>query len=162
MSRDPRRPLIAAGVLLGAGLGGFFDGIVFHQLLQWHNMFSARLPPDNLLNAKLNMFWDGVFHAAVWLLTVIGLWQAHRVAVRSDVPWSGRTLLGGMAMGWGAFNLIEGLIDHQLLGLHHVMDAAANHWPADLAFLASGVMLLLLGWWLIRTGTSRSHESPRR
>ena len=84
--RDPRRPLIAAGVLLGAGLGGFFDGIVFRQLLQWHNMFSARLPPDNLLNAKVNMFWDGVFHAVVWLLTVIGLWQLHRVALRTDVP----------------------------------------------------------------------------
>ena len=160
MSRDQRRPLIVAGVLLGAGLGGFFDGIVFHQLLQWHNMFSARLPPDNLLNAKVNMFWDGVFHAAVWLLTVIGLWRLHCAALRSDLPWSGRALLGSMACGWGAFNLIEGVIDHQLLGLHHVMEAAANPWPGDLAFLASGVVLLLLGAWLLRF--SRAHrELPR-
>ena len=27
------------GVLLG--LGGFFDGVVFHQLLQWHHMLSG-------------------------------------------------------------------------------------------------------------------------
>lgn len=144
------RPLIAAGFLLGAGLGGFFDGIVFHQLLQWHNMLSARLPPDTLLNAKVNMFWDGVFHAAVWLLTVAGLWALFRAGGRADVPWSGRHLLGGMALGWGAFNLVEGVIDHQLLGLHHVMDAAANPWPADLAFLASGVFLLALGGWAVR------------
>jgi uncharacterized membrane protein len=26
---------IAAGIALGLGLGGFFDGIVLHQLLQW-------------------------------------------------------------------------------------------------------------------------------
>lgn len=145
-----RRPLIVAGVLLGAGLGGFLDGIVFHQLLQWHNMLSARLPPDTLHNAKVNMFWDGVFHAAVWLVTVAGLWRLFRAGQRPDVPWSGRNLLGGMALGWGGFNFVEGLIDHQLLELHHVMDAAANPLPADLAFLASGLVLLAVGWWLVR------------
>jgi hypothetical protein len=45
--------------------GGFVDGIVFHQVLQWHNMRSARLPPDNLLDTKIKMFWDGLFHAGV-------------------------------------------------------------------------------------------------
>ncbi|MGZ5240675.1 MAG: DUF2243 domain-containing protein, partial [Caldimonas sp.] len=25
----------AAGILFGLGLGGFFDGIVLHQILQW-------------------------------------------------------------------------------------------------------------------------------
>lgn len=39
-----RRPLIAAGVALGIGLGGFVDGIVLHQLLQVHNMLSAKFP----------------------------------------------------------------------------------------------------------------------
>ncbi|MBA3481110.1 MAG: DUF2243 domain-containing protein, partial [Pirellulales bacterium] len=36
-----RRPLIAAATLLGIGLGGFVDGILFHQLLQFHNMLSG-------------------------------------------------------------------------------------------------------------------------
>ena len=26
-----------AGFFLGLGLGGFFDGIVLHQILQWHH-----------------------------------------------------------------------------------------------------------------------------
>ena len=30
----------SAGILLGVGLGGFFDGIVLHQLLQWHHMIT--------------------------------------------------------------------------------------------------------------------------
>ncbi len=30
------RGVLAAGILLGIGMGGFFDGILFHQLLQWH------------------------------------------------------------------------------------------------------------------------------
>jgi len=29
-----------AGILLGPGLGGFFDGILLHQVLQWHRMFT--------------------------------------------------------------------------------------------------------------------------
>lgn len=30
-------PIISAGILLGTGLGGFIDGILLHQILQWHN-----------------------------------------------------------------------------------------------------------------------------
>lgn len=145
------RPLIAAGLLLGAGLGGFFDGIVFHQLLQWHNMLSARIPPVDLLGAKLNMFWDGVFHAAVWLVTVAGLVLLFRAGQPPRAVWSGRTLLGSGLMGWGAFNLVEGLVDHHLLQLHHVHEDSLNPLPADLAFLASGVVLLLVGWLLVRS-----------
>jgi len=39
-----RRPLIAAGTALGIGMGGFVDGIVLHQLMQVHNMLSAKYP----------------------------------------------------------------------------------------------------------------------
>jgi uncharacterized membrane protein len=28
-------PLVGAGLVLGIGLGGFVDGILLHQLLQW-------------------------------------------------------------------------------------------------------------------------------
>ena len=63
--RTHRTPLIAAGILMGAGMGGFVDGILLHQILQWHNMLSGKMPPNNLVDAKVNMYWDGIFHAAV-------------------------------------------------------------------------------------------------
>jgi hypothetical protein len=94
--------------------GRFIDGILFHQLLQIHNMVSARLPPVTLVNAEINMFWDGVFHAGTWLATAAGLWMLFRVGARRDVPWSGRVLLGGMVFGWGLFNFVEGVIDHHI------------------------------------------------
>lgn len=147
-----RGPRISAGVLMGAGLGGFVDGIVFHQILQWHNMLSARIPPDDLVNAKVNMFWDGLFHAAVWVMTVIGLAILWRAGGRRDVPWSGLTFFGSLVVGWGLFNLIEGVIDHLLLGIHHVNEYVADKLPYDLAFVASGVVFLLSGWALIRAG----------
>jgi uncharacterized membrane protein len=145
-----RTPLVAAGILLGAGLGGFVDGIVLHQILQWHNMLSGQLPPDTLVRAKVNMYWDGLFHAAVWVLTVVGLALLWAATGRADVPHSGRTLVGGLLLGWGLFNVIEGLIDHEILGLHHVYEYTPNHLPADLGFLVFGLLLLLGGWALVR------------
>jgi uncharacterized membrane protein len=152
----PRRtPLVAAGILLGAGLGGFVDGIVLHQILQWHNMLSGQLPPDTLVRAKVNMYWDGLFHAAVWVLTAVGLAMLWSATGRADVPHSGRTLLGGLLLGWGLFNVVEGIIDHEVLGLHHVYEYTPNHLPADLGFLAFGLLLLLSGWALVRAGRVR-------
>lgn len=58
---------------MGAGLGGFADGIALHQILQWHNMLSGWRPPNTLVDAKVNMTWDGIFHAGVWMLTCVGL-----------------------------------------------------------------------------------------
>ena len=148
-----RGPLVSAGGLMGIGLGGFLDGIVFHQILQIHNMLSNRFPPDTLINAKINMTWDGYFHAAVWVMTAVGLYLLFRAGCRRDVPWSGKILLGSLIGGWGIFNLVEGIIDHHLLGIHHVSEYADNKLPYDLAFLASGVVFLAIGWMLVRAGT---------
>ena len=95
--------------------GGFVDGIVLHQILKWYNLLSNQLPPDNLVAAKVNMCRDGVFHAAAWVLTVLGRRLLRSATGRADVPRSGRTLGGALLLGWGAFNVVEGLIDHQLL-----------------------------------------------
>ena len=145
-----RRPLITAGLLLGVGLGGFVDGIVFHQILQVHNMLSAKRPPTSVVNLEINMVWDGLFHAFTWLTTVIGVTLLFRAGRRPDVPWSGRTLVGSAIAGWGLFNLIEGTIDHYILGVHHVVERLGlSIW--DAVFLASGVALIVLGWWLVRS-----------
>ncbi|MBW3127143.1 DUF2243 domain-containing protein [Hymenobacter profundi] len=68
------------------------------------------------------------------------------------MPWSGRSFSGALILGWGLFNVIEGIIDHEVLGLHHVYEYTDNHLPADLGFLAFGALQLALGWALIRAG----------
>jgi uncharacterized membrane protein len=47
-----RGAIIAPGILLGSGLGGFIDGILLHQILQWHNMLSSVRPPIDLVGMK--------------------------------------------------------------------------------------------------------------
>jgi uncharacterized membrane protein len=150
--------IISAGLLLGTGLGGFADGIVLHQILQWHNMLSSVRPPLDLVTMKYNMIWDGLFHALTWTVTVLGLWRLWRAGQRPDVPWSGRTLVGSMLAGWGLFNFVEGLIDHQLLGLHHV-HPGENQLAWDLGFLALGLVQIAIGWLAIRAG--RRDTTPR-
>ena len=147
-----RRPLISAGTLLGIGLGGFADGIVLHQILQVHNMLSARRPKDSVVNMEINMFWDGLFHAFTWVMTALGLWMLWRAVRRRDVPLSGKTLLGAMVFGWGLFNLVEGVIDHHVLHIHHVVERlGVSVW--DWTFLAvGGVGFMAGGWALIAAG----------
>lgn len=145
------RSLVAAGVLLGIGMGGFVDGIVFHQLLQVHNMLSAKVTRSTVVGLEINMFWDGVFHAFTWLMTALGLALLWRAVQCREAPRSTKILLGSLAAGWGLFNLVEGIINHHLLHLHHVTEGP-NHLVWDLLFLGSGIVLLGLGILLIRAG----------
>jgi len=133
--------LVTAGFVLGVGLGGFLDGIVLHQMMQWHNMGSAVVPPHTMDAMKLNMLWDGLFHAATWLITLVGVWMLW--ADQQQMAPNGRVLAGQMILGWGVFNLVEGVVDHHLLQLHHVRDLPA-HVPAyDWAFLLIGGLLFI-------------------
>lgn len=146
---------VHAGLLLGLGLGGFFDGILLHQVLQWHHMLtSAGFPIDSIDNLKLNTFWDGVFHASTYLFVFLGVVLLWRAARRAHVIWSTKLIVGTLLIGFGAFNLVEGIIDHHLLGLHHVNETVPReqwiYW--DLGFLASGVVLLLIGAVLLKAG----------
>ena len=149
------KPLIAAGTLLGMGLGGFVDGILFHQILQLHSMLSARLPQDVLINVKISMVWDGLFHAFTWMMTVAGLAMLWHAGKREDVPWNGKVMWGGLLLGWGIFNLVEGLIDHHFLGVHHVVERLGLS-VYDYIFLGSGVIFILIGIWLTRSADKKS------
>jgi uncharacterized membrane protein len=144
-----RRPLLSAGLALGMGMGGFVDGILFHQILQFHNMLSARIPNTEYVGAKVNMVWDGFFHAGVWTITALGILLLWRAGRRADADLSGRLLAGALLIGWGLFNLVEGVIDHHLLQLHHVYEPAGlSVW--DWLFLLWGAGMLGGGWWLCR------------
>jgi uncharacterized membrane protein len=145
------KPLIAAGTLLGIGMGGFVDGILFHQIFQIHSMLSVKMPQDILVNVKTSMVWDGLFHALTWVTTAVGLVVLWNAGKAIDCSWSGQTLWGSLFLGWGIFNVVEGIIDHHILGIHHVVERLGVS-IYDYVFLASGVVFLIIGWSLIRAG----------
>ena len=139
------------------GIGGFFDGIVLHQLLQWHHMVSETTPPNSLDNLEVNTVADGFFHLSNWVLTLLGVGLLYRARRRLARPGSGRMLAGGIVAGWGLFNLVEGLIDHHLLNVHHVRPGP-NELLFDLGFLAWGAAMLVLGAWVYRQGARAGEQ----
>ena len=149
-------PICRAGLVLGLGLGGLFDGIVLHQILGWHHLICATetCAPDSIAALQRQITQDGFFDFAVWTLAVIGLGLFFRASRPPAAPVSGKTLGGAVLGGWGFFNFFEGLIDHQLLGLHHVLPGHPHQLLFDLLFLASGVLLAAVGWIVAHAASS--------
>jgi uncharacterized membrane protein len=144
----------APSLLLGVGLGGFIDGILLHQVLQWHHMLTGDTggePMDTVAGLEANTLVDGLFHVATWIAVAVGAGLMVRAWQRRELapPW--RAHVGLLLVGWGAFNVVEGIIDHQLLGLHHVRDDLGAPPGWDLAFLALGVLLIAAGLALWRS-----------
>ena len=147
--RRLRRGFIVAGVLLGLGLGGFIDGIVLHQILQWHHMLTdygshASFPKTTVASLEDNTVWDGLFHLSTWVFVTVGVFALWRVLVAGyRVTW--RSLVGLLLVGWGTFNVVEGVVDHHILTIHHVRDDVASPLWWDVAFLVLGALLILVG-----------------
>ncbi|HZE60220.1 MAG TPA: DUF2243 domain-containing protein [Burkholderiales bacterium] len=100
-----------AGLLLGFGLGAFLEGVLMHPVV-------------------------GTFYIFVWAISVGGvltLWSA----IRGPGPLpSGRVLIAFALIGWGVFNMLEGIASHDL--------------RTDWLVFASGLGFALLGVLLIR------------
>ena len=158
MNARPRPPLLPS-LLMGIGFGGFLDGIVLHQVLQWHHMLTDEgcCPATTVGGLEDNTLADGFFHLGTWIAVMAGTILSLRAWQRGQLapPW--RSHFGGLLLGWGLFNLVEGLIDHQLLGIHHVRDDLGAPLGWDLGFLAFGALLVAVGLVL-----RKSSESDRR
>jgi uncharacterized membrane protein len=110
------------------------------------------------------MFWDGLFHSFTWLMTIIGIAILWRAGKRVDVPWAGKTFAGSCLMGWGIFNLSEGIVDHYILNVHHVVESMGQS-IYDLLFLLSGVVFIVGGWMAIRKEREQElvfHPTPAK
>jgi uncharacterized membrane protein len=57
---------------------------------------------------------------------------------------------GGLLLGWGLFNIVEGLIDHHILKLHNVIELSPDHAVANYSFLGVSILMLIVGYVLIR------------
>jgi len=145
--------LVAFGVVLGMGIGGFFDGIVLHQILQWHHLVcvTEHCRPISIEHLERQNRQDGYFHLATLVLTVVGSYGMFRHPPANP---DARIFAGLVLCGWGIFNFVEGLIDHQILGIHHVVPGSAHEFAADMLFLASGPLLCGIGWVLMPRRTA--------
>ena len=147
-----KNPLVRAGIVLGMGFGGFADGIILHQILGWHHLicYSMNCQPTSIAQLQRENTQDGFFHLALWLVMLAGTAMLFRAAAGAGPAWKGRILFGAMLAGSGLFNFLEGIIDHQILGIHHVLPGHPHQLLFDLLFLANGILLFVAGAGLMR------------
>ena len=143
------RSVVLPGILLGIGLGGAFDLILFHQILQWHHVASGRVPADTVSGLQFNVLADGLFFALMWVVTVAGLVLLWRATAGLFERPPARVVLGAVVVGWGGFNVYDAIVDHYVLGLHHTTHGPdAVFW--DIVILAWGAAFVVAGTLLVR------------
>jgi uncharacterized membrane protein len=146
---DDRGRLLVGGSVAGFGLGAVADVHVFHHLLQTHHLLSNYRGPGTLSGLRWNVFWDGAFALAMLAVAGVGAGLAWRAANRADEPLSARRLVGSVLVGAGLFNLFDGVVDHYVLELHHVVHGTSRwdpHWVVgSVLLLAGGVAVLGAG-----------------
>ncbi|MDI5789206.1 DUF2243 domain-containing protein [Bacillus licheniformis] len=129
--------------LFGVGIIAMIDGIIFHQLLQWHSVYMDTDRSHQIMS-------DGLFH----------LFRSSSFHRRNPAVEQGRTwqqpaaahLWGASLLGAGWFNFLEGIINHHLLQIHHVNQLSPNRLLFDFAYDASGLLIILAGWLIYRKG----------
>lgn len=158
--------------LLGFALGGFFDGILLHQILQWHHLLSAVRVDGASLDLRTQVLADGLFHALMYVVAAIGL-VLHLNSVRRVGRAAGRGALPAAAagpaqpgepgafaalflIGFGAWHVADALLSHGLLGLHRIRMDVAEPLAWDLGWLiVFGLLPLAAGWGLTRRMQAR-------
>ncbi len=156
-SLSSRRRALWGGAVIGFSLGGFFDGILLHQVLQWHHLFSL-VPGDQWRDIRNQILMDGWFHVLHYVIACVGLyllWTA-----RGAVAQSGAKLLGAAALGFSVWQFLDVFLFHWILVIHRIRVDVPNPLAYDLGWLAAfGVTSLALALWLWRQPRGGSGRS---
>ena len=128
------------------GLDGRFDRARYADALKREGLREAEFEHDLRMDEARQILQGATLAAVAGMVTMLVAWRQGRVAP----SWSFH--LGLVLAGWGLFNLVEGLVDHQILGVHHVRDDLGGPLSWDIGFLLSGVLLIAVGWWVHRRG----------
>ncbi|TPM90148.1 DUF2243 domain-containing protein [Mesorhizobium sp. B2-1-3A] len=130
---DPR--IRAGWLLLGFALGGFFDGIVLHQILQWHHLLSGLADPAGS-DLRFQIMADGIYHLFMYVLAVAG--AVLLVAARAAGARPERTseILRLALVGFGVWHVVDAVVFHWLLGLHRIKMNSDMPLAWDIAWLA--------------------------
>ncbi|WP_345714295.1 DUF2243 domain-containing protein [Kineococcus glutinatus] len=120
---------------MGVGLAAFVDEVVFHQLLHWHHFYDRSTLAAGLVS-------DGLLHAFGWIAVVTGLFLFADLQRRAAT--SARRVVAGVLLGWGGFQLFDGVVHHKLLRVHQIR-YGVDVLPYDVAWLLAGAAGLAVG-----------------
>ncbi len=166
MARSPKaeiKTVAGAAFLLGFALGGFFDGILLHQVLQWHHLLStleARGPP--FADLRFQLAADGYFHLLMYVIAALALWFLWRGRRALYKSGAGRRLSAWLLIGFGLWHVVDAVASHWVAQIHRIRMDAENPLLWDIGWLVVfGAIPLAVGLWL-RTGRRDTGSTPQR
>lgn len=134
-----------SGYLLGFSLGGFFDGILLHQVLQWHHLLINVKSPF-FQDIKNQILADGLFHVLMYFIAMIGLWKLWKARQEFAQQGADKLLLGNAFIGFGVWHILDSILSHWILGIHRIRVDAENVLFWDLLwFIVFGVAFVVIG-----------------
>src|SRR5690606_27734085 len=143
-----------AGHLLGFALSGFFDGILLHQVLQWHHLLLG-VQAEPFRDMRVQILVDGLFHVLMYAIALGGLWSLWRGRESPDLL-AGRKLMSRVLIGFGAWHVLDAVVSHWLLGIHRIKMDSPNPLAWDLLwFVVFGIVPIVAGLLLGRSHNLR-------
>jgi uncharacterized membrane protein len=154
------RRFLWAGLLIGFALGGFFDGILLHQILQWHHLLSG-LEAAGAQDLRFQVMADGVFHGLMYVIAAAGLWLLFRSRAEFSGARPDRHFVPYGLIGVGAWHVIDAVLSHWILGIHRIRMDVPNPLFWDLLWLAIfGLVPLAAGLWMRRAYPREVRAAP--
>lgn len=150
------RSTIYGWLLAGFALGGFFDGIVLHQLLQWHHLLSGLEDPLGS-DLRFQITMDGLFHLLMYLIAIAGAVLLVAGRATGGCAGTAREILRLSLIGFGTWHVVDALVSHWLIGLHRIRMDSDTPLLWDVGWLiAFGLLPLLIAFLLPpKSGPSR-------
>jgi uncharacterized membrane protein len=141
------RALASASFWLGFALSGFFDGILLHQILQWHHLLSGIGKQGGIFaDLRVQVLADGYFHLLMYVIAALGLWLLWRARASFRRQGSASVLLAWLLIGFGVWHFADAVVSHWITQIHRIRMDAENPLVWDLAWLAAfGVAPLAAG-----------------
>jgi uncharacterized membrane protein len=149
-----RKRLAWGGFWTGFALGGFFDGILLHQILQWHHLLAGVGPSGTVPDLRYQILADGVFHLVHYVFMVLGLWLIWSTRAGLAANGAGRDIIAWALIGFGSWHIIDAVVSHWMLQLHRIRMDVDNPLLWDLIWLVPfGIVTLAIGIWMLRRGS---------
>lgn len=150
-----------AGYLLGFGLGGFFDGILLHQVLQWHHLLTNVKSPF-FQDIKNQILADGLFHVLMYVIAFAGLWKLWQGRKEYGKKGADKHLLGNALIGFGVWHVLDSILSHWILGIHRIRVDSEHVLFWDLLwFFVFGVAFAAIGIGIRRRGSGEGGSGHR-
>ena len=123
---------------------------MLHQILQWHHLLSA-VDSQPWLDLRMQRVIDGLFHGLMHVVLAAGLVLLMKARHDFALSKADSYLFAGMLIGFGLWNVPDGLVFHWALQLHHIKTDATRPFVRDLVWFAVFVLLpLTIGYRLQR------------